>query len=54
MLLTLHSKGKAAEEPLPRAFYIRFYLNKVKDKQDKQVKHTYNLIGAKGFMEARK
>ena len=28
--------------------------NKVKDKQEKQVTHTYNLIKAKGFMEATK
>ena len=53
-LLTLQLKGKAAEEPLSRAVYVRFHLNKVKDKQEKQVTHTYNLIEAKGFMEATK
>ena len=47
-------KGKAAEGPLSRAVYVRFYLSKVKDKQEKQVTYTYHLIKAKGFMEAIK
>ena len=46
--------GKAAEEPLSRAVYVRFFANKVKDKQEKQVTHTYNLIEAKRFMETTK
>ena len=43
-------------EPLLRAVYVyvRFYSNKVKDKQEKQVSHTYNLIEAKGFIEPTK
>ena len=53
-ILTLHIKGKNAEDSLLRAVYSRFYSNKVKDKQEKQVTHTYNLIEAKGFMEATK
>ena len=44
-------KGKAAEEPLSRAVYVRFHSSKVKDKQEKQVTHTYKLIEAKRFME---
>ena len=44
-------KGKAAEEPLSSAVYVRFYLSKIKDKQEKQVTHTYKLIEAKRFME---
>ena len=36
------------------AFYVPFYSNKVKDKQEKQVTHTYNLIKGKSFMEATK
>ena len=47
-------KGKAAEEPLSRAVYVLFYSNKVKDKQEKQVTHTYALIEAKSFMKATK
>ena len=50
----LHLKGKAAEEPLSKAVYVRFYANKVKDKQEKQVTHTYPLIDTKRFMEATK
>ena len=42
-LYTLQLKGKSADDPLHRAFYVRFYESKVKDKQEKQVKHTYNL-----------
>ena len=52
VLETLHLKGKAAKEPLHRAVYVRFYTNKVKHKQEKEVTHTYNLIEVKGFMEA--
>ena len=33
-------KGKAAEEPLSRAVYVRFHSSKVKDKQEKQVTYT--------------
>ena len=51
---TLHLKGKAAEEPLSRAVYVRSYSNQVKDKQERQVTHTYNLIEAKGFKKATK
>ena len=53
-LWTLHLKGKAAEEFLSRAVYVRSYANKVKDEQEKQVTHTYPLIQAKRFMEATK
>ena len=38
---------------MSRAVYVRFYSNKVKDKQEQQVMHTYNLIEAKSFMEAQ-
>ena len=44
-------KSKAPEQPLSRAVYVRFYSNKVKDKQKNQVKHTYALIEAKFFRE---
>ena len=47
-------KGKAAEDPLYRAVYARFYSSKNKDKQEKQVTYTYHLIEAKGFMKATK
>ena len=47
-------EGKAAEEPLSRAVYVRFYSSINKDKQEKQVTHTYKLIEAKHFMEATK
>ena len=53
-ILTLHLKGKAPEDPLSRAVYVHIYSNKAKDRQEKQVTHTYNLIEAKSFMEARK
>ena len=53
-LQTLHLKGKNDEEPLSSAVDVRFYTNKVKDKQETQVTHTYNLIEAKSFMEATK
>ena len=42
------------EEPLSRAAYVPFYSSKVKDKQEKQVTHTYPLIKAKIFMKATK
>ena len=51
---TLHFKGKAAEESLSGAVYVRFYSKKVKDKEENQVTHTYPLIKAKRFMEATK
>ena len=38
---------------LPRAVYARFYSNKVKVKQEKQVTHTCYLIEDKRFMEAQ-
>ena len=53
-IYTLHLRGKADEEPLSRAVYLSFYLSKIKDKQEKQVTHTYELIEAKIFMEATK
>ena len=53
-LSTLHLQGKAGEEPLSQAAYVPFYLNQVKDQQEKQVTHTYHLIEAKIFMEATK
>ena len=53
-LQTLHIKGKAGEKPLSWAVYVRFCTSKVKDKQEKKVSHTYNLIEAKSFMEATK
>ena len=46
-LETLHLEGKAVEKLLSRAFYVPFYFNKVKDKQEKQVTHTYQLTQAK-------
>ena len=48
----LHVQGKAGEEPLSQAACVRFYLNKVNDKQKKQLTHTYKLIEAKISMEA--
>ena len=53
-ILTLYLIGKAAEKPLAMAVYVRFYLNKVKDKQEKLVLHTYPLIKGKSLMEATK
>ena len=50
----MHFKCKAAEEALSMVLYVRFDSNKVKDKQEKQVTRTYDLIEAKGFMEATK
>ena len=50
----LRLKGKPAEEPLSRAVYVHFYSNKIKDRKEKQVTHTYNLIEGKIFMEATK
>ena len=50
----LIAHSKAAKECVSRAVYFRFYTKKVKDKQKKQVTHTYNLILAKRFMEATK
>ena len=47
-------KGKTAKESLSRAVHVRFHSNKVKDKQEKQVTHTYTLIESKRFMEATK
>ena len=41
-------------EPLSKAVHVRFYSNKVKDKQEKQVTHTYPLINAKSFMKGTK
>ena len=49
-----HLIGKAAEEPLAKTVFVRFYSNKVNDKQEKLVLHTYPLIKAKRFMEAKK
>ena len=36
------------------AAYVPFYSNKVKDKEEKQVTHTYALRQVKIFMEAAK
>ena len=47
-------QGKAGESALSRAVYVSFYLNKIKNKQQNQVAHTYKLIEAKIFMEATK
>ena len=47
-------QGKAGESALSRAVYVSFYLNKIKDKQENKVAHTYKLIEAKIFMEATK
>ena len=47
-------KVKLVRRPLSWAAYVPFYLNKVNDKQEKQVTHTYNLIKAKIFMKATK
>ena len=46
---TFHLEGKAVEELLSRAVYNHIYSNKVKDKQEKQVTHTHNLIQTKNF-----
>ena len=51
---TLHLQGKAGVESLSRAVYFPFHSNKVKDKQEKKVTHTYALRDAKFFIEARK
>ena len=51
---TLHFKGKAGEKTLSGAVYVCFYSSKVKDKQEKQVTHTYPLNEAKIFMETTK
>ena len=47
-------KVTAGEEQVSRAVYVPFYSNKIKDKQEKQLTHTYRLIEAKIFMEATK
>ena len=53
-LYTLHLQGKTGKEPLSRAaVYVPFHSNKVKDKQKKQVNHTYDLIEAKVFLWQR-
>ena len=49
-----HLQGIVGKEPLSRAAYVPFYLNKVKDQQEMQATHTYNLIKGKIFMEAKK
>ena len=36
------------------AAYVPFYSNKIKDKQEKEITHTYTLIEAKIFMGATK
>ena len=51
---TLHFKGKAGKKTLSGAVYACFYSNKVKGKQEKQVKHTYPLSEANIFMETTK
>ena len=55
----VHSKHLTYKTNLMRSpylwlFYVTFYSNKFKDKQEKQVTHTYNLIEAKIFKEATK
>ena len=52
--LNISLQGKAGESALSRAVYVSFYLNKIKDKQENQVAHTYKLIEAKFFMKATK
>ena len=52
--LNISLQGKAGESALSRAVYVSFYLNKIKDKQENQVAHSYALIEAKIFMEATK
>ena len=47
-------KTNLMRSPYLRLFYVTFYSNKFKDKQEKQVTHTYNLIDAKIFEEATK
>ena len=56
LLRTLNTflQGKADEEPLPRPVYVPFYLNKVKDKHERQIMHTYALIETNIFKEATK
>ena len=54
-----HSKHFTYKVKLVRSPYLRlpmfpFILNKVKDKQEKQVTRTYHLIEAKIFMVATK
>ena len=55
----MHSKHltykiKLLRSPYLWLFYVTFYSNKFKDKQEKQVTHTYPLIEAKSFREATK
>ena len=52
--LNTYPTRQIGEEPLSRAVYVPFYSNKVKDKQEKQVNHTYDLIEAKIFRAATK
>ena len=47
-------KIKLLRSPYLWLFYVTFYSNKFKDKQEKQVTHTYPLIEAKSFREATK
>ena len=49
-----HLQGKAGEEPLSWAVDVNFYSNEVKDKQEMQATHTYDLIEAKIFIKAKK
>ena len=51
---TVHFKGKAGKKTLSQDVNVCFYSNKVKGKQEKQVRHTYALIEAKTFMETTK
>ena len=50
----LTCKIKRMRSPYLWLFCVTFYSNKFKDKQEKQVTHTYNLIEAKIFKEATK
>ena len=47
-------KTNLMRSPYLWLFYVTFYSNKFKDKQEKQVTHTYNLIEAKIFKEKTK
>ena len=47
-------KVKLMRSPYLGLFYVTFYSNQGRDKQEKQVTHTYKLIEAKIFKEATK
>ena len=44
----------ASSQRIEEKIYCAVYLNKIEDKQENQVAHTYKLIEAKIYMEATK